>query len=141
MKALRFALLLLCLVVCPISAGEEKYDFVFVVSNQSFSTPIVDIKVAIDGSVIVDQDFKVRKQPNWIEFSTKLSKGAHTLNIESEKGNASLQMEIFVPGNCFGSVFYHHDPKKAREFYILKSFFVDFSNLPLVSKSSGLTKE
>jgi hypothetical protein len=63
------------------------------VSNQSFDDPNVQIAVSIDGVVVVDQNFAVEGQHNWITFEPDVPPGDHTLTATSNTG-AELTVEF-----------------------------------------------
>jgi hypothetical protein len=56
------------------------------VSNQSFEDSEVGIVVTLDGSQIIDREFDVGDQHNWIPFRVRLSPGEHTLEAASTTG-------------------------------------------------------
>ena len=60
--------------------------FTLYVSNQSFADPTVNIVVAIDGVMVVDEDFPVEGQHNWKTFELDLSPGPHELHAEASTG-------------------------------------------------------
>lgn len=74
------------------SAGEPQVDLPVEtvrlwVSNQSFEDDPVEIRIEIDGEVVVDRAFAVESQHNWIAFDiTGLSTGMHSLIAESDTG-------------------------------------------------------
>lgn len=66
------------------------------VSNQSFDDPNVSIVITIDGEVVVDQEFAVEGQHNWVAFAPHLDPGEHTLQATSSTG-AELTVEFTLP--------------------------------------------
>lgn len=60
--------------------------FTVYVSNQSFEEPTVAIEITIDTDVVVDQDFDVEGQHNWITFTPDVPPGEHTLRAVSNTG-------------------------------------------------------
>lgn len=60
--------------------------FTLYVSNQSFEDANVGITIIIDSEVVVDQDFAVDGQHNWIEFTPDTEPGDHTLTATSSTG-------------------------------------------------------
>jgi hypothetical protein len=69
-------------------------NFHLYVSDQSFAISPVDIKVFIDGEIVVTQVFDIGSQHNWQTFVLKLSPGRHKIVAESSKGDAKLE-QIF----------------------------------------------
>lgn len=63
------------------------------VSNQSFEDDEVDIIVTLDGEPIVDREFDVGNQHNWIPFRIRLAPGEHTLEASSSTG-ATISTEF-----------------------------------------------
>jgi hypothetical protein len=63
------------------------------VSNQSFEDATVWITISIDGDVVVDQNFAVKDQHNWITFQPAVEPGDHTLTASSDTG-AELRVEF-----------------------------------------------
>jgi len=82
---------------------QDTHDNVtLLVSNQSFDVNPVDIKVSIDGQVIVQDKFDVRgdqpPQHNWRHHHLRLEDGPHSLVVESKKGQARLDTTFRVAG-------------------------------------------
>ena len=73
-------------------------DLVLYVSNQSFEDESVRLKLAVDGVTVVDGEFRVEGQHNWIRFPLSLSPGSHSLTAESDTG-ATLKESFQVPGD------------------------------------------
>ncbi|WP_345207382.1 hypothetical protein [Fodinibacter luteus] len=67
-------------------------------SNQSFEDETVRLKLAVDGVTVVDGEFRVEGQHNWIRLPLGLSSGRHTLTAESDTG-ATLEEPFQVPGD------------------------------------------
>ncbi len=73
-------------------------DLVLIVSNQSFDDEEVRLKVVIDGVTVVDGDFHVEGQHNWIRFPLGVPPGDHEVTADSDSG-ATLQESFEVPGD------------------------------------------
>lgn len=71
-------------------------DLVLIASNQSFDDDEVRLTIAIDGVTVVDDDFHVEDQHNWIYFPLSLSPGTHEVIAESDSG-ATLRESFDVP--------------------------------------------
>ena len=57
------------------------------ISNQSFADDPIGLSVALDGVTVVEQDFDVEGQHNWIAFDIEgLEPGVHTIDAKSETG-------------------------------------------------------
>jgi hypothetical protein len=78
----------------PASGGAA--NFVLYVSNQSFADDAVDLRVSVDGSVVVDDAFLVGSQHTWTEYPLSLPAGPHTLGASSGTG-ATLTEEFDLP--------------------------------------------
>jgi len=78
--------------------GPGDADLVLYVSNQSFEDENVRLKLAVDGVTVVDGDFRVEGQHNWIRFPLSLSSGGHSLTAESDTG-ATVKESFQVPGD------------------------------------------
>jgi len=85
-------------------------DFTLYVSNQSFAKPILDIKVEIDGDVVVHRYFHVRNQHNWTPFTLSLPEGKHVLKASSERGDARIEQEFTVHGEHWAVLNYWYTP-------------------------------
>ena len=59
---------------------------------------IISMKLAVDGVTVVDDQFPVKGQHNWIRFPLSLSSGSHSLTAESDTG-ATLKESFQVPGD------------------------------------------
>jgi len=70
--------------------------FTLYVSNQSFDDPTVRIAISIDDQVVVEQDFDVEGQHNWITFEPEIGPGDHTLSAVSDTG-AEYTVDFVVP--------------------------------------------
>jgi hypothetical protein len=75
---------------------EEQADLVLHVSNQSFDDEEVRLTIAIDGVTVVEDDFHVEDQHNWITFPLALSPGVHEITGTSDSG-ATLDESFRVP--------------------------------------------
>ncbi len=83
----------------PGPAAEPRGETVTLyVSNQSFDRPKVDIRVEIDGRVVVADDFAVENQHNWVEFRLRLRPGEHVLRATTQAGDATLERSFTVAG-------------------------------------------
>lgn len=76
--------------------GEAEADLILHVSNQSFDDDEVRLRVAVDGVTVVDGDFHVEGQHNWISFPLCLSSGGHEITAQSDSG-ATLRESLEVP--------------------------------------------
>ena len=85
-------------------------NFTLHVSNQSFAITPVDIKVEIDGHVVVSKKFKVGNQHNWKTFKLALKPGMHHLYVSSIKGQAELSRNIQVTGEHWAVIDYWYYP-------------------------------
>ena len=77
---------------------DKEADLVLYVSNQSFDDEEVRLTVAVDGVVVVDGDFHVEDQHNWIKFPLQMSPGDHEVTAEADSG-AALRESFQVPGD------------------------------------------
>jgi len=73
-------------------------DLVLIVSNQSLDDDEVRLTVWVDGVTVVDGDFHVEDQHNWIYFPLSLPAGGHEVIAESDSG-ATLRESFEVPRN------------------------------------------
>jgi hypothetical protein len=71
-------------------------DLVLHVSNQSFDDERVRLTVAVDGATVVDGDFDVEGQHNWVQFPLDLSPGRHELTARSDSG-ARVRVSFRTP--------------------------------------------
>lgn len=87
--------------------------FTLYVSNQSFEDATVGITVTIDGEVVIDQDFAVEGQHNWIEFTPTIEPGDHTLMATSNTG-AELTIDFALPESepRWAVLDYWHSPEE-----------------------------
>ena len=69
------------------------------VSNQSFDDDPIRLTISIDGHPVVDDDFAVEGQHNWIPFDIGgLAPGQHTLQAESGTGVVATAELTVVDG-------------------------------------------
>ena len=78
--------------------NEAEANLVLLVSNQSFDDEEVRLSVAVDGVTVVDGDFHVEDQHNWISFPLALPPGGHEVTAESDSG-ATLRESFEVARN------------------------------------------
>ena len=76
---------------------ESEANLLLHVSNQSFDDEEVRMTVSIDGVTVVDGDFHVEDQHNWVSFPLALPSGGHEISAESDSG-ATLRESFVVPG-------------------------------------------
>ncbi|CAA9379906.1 MAG: hypothetical protein AVDCRST_MAG32-1466 [uncultured Nocardioides sp.] len=97
--------------------GEEQANLVLYVSNQSFDDEEVRLTVEVDGVAVVDGDFHVGDQHNWITFPLEMSSGAHHVTAKADSG-AQLSEAFQVPSDevRFAVIDYwakdDHDPRE-----------------------------
>ena len=75
---------------------EEEANFVLHASNQSFDDEEVRLAIAVDGVPVVDDDFHVEDQHNWVTFPLRLTPGTHEIVATSDSG-AELRESFEVP--------------------------------------------
>lgn len=71
-------------------------DLLLWVSNQSFDDETVTMAIEVDGVTVVDDEFAVEGQHNWIQFPLALPPGEHEITAESDTG-ATLVERFGVP--------------------------------------------
>ncbi|MGA8846208.1 MAG: hypothetical protein WB471_06295 [Nocardioides sp.] len=76
---------------------EAEADLILYVSNQSFEDDEVRITVAVDGVTVVDDDFAVEGQHNWVQFPLAMPPGPHEVSAESDSGS-TLTKSFETPG-------------------------------------------
>jgi hypothetical protein len=81
------------------------------VSNQSFEDSEVGIDVKISGKTVVDRNFDVGNQHNWIPFLIRLAPGEHTLEASSSTGAThSATFEVGDPAIRYAVLDYWYYP-------------------------------
>ncbi len=75
---------------------EKKADLQLWVSNQSFVDDPVHLTVTIDGDVVVDDDFAVEGQHNWVSFSLQMPAGEHEIEVVADTG-PTLEKTFVTP--------------------------------------------
>lgn len=92
-------------------------DLVLHVSNQSFDDAEVRITVAVDGVTVVEDDFHVEDQHNWISFSLGLRPGVHEITATADSG-ASMRESFATPtrGTRYAVVDYWDDDHGPQHF-------------------------
>jgi hypothetical protein len=86
-------------------------NFHLYVSNQSFATSPVDIKVFIDGQLVVKGVFDVGSQHSWQESVLRISAGQHKLIAETSKGHSKLEQFFEVDDKGWAALAYCFYPK------------------------------
>ena len=75
---------------------EAEADLVLHVSNQSFDDEKVRLTIAVDGVTVVDGDFAVADQHNWVSFPLGMSPGVHEITAKADSG-ATLRETFEMP--------------------------------------------
>lgn len=96
----------------PIHAvGHDAADLVLVISNQSFEDETVRIDVQVDGVEVVDQDFAVEGQHNWIWFPLAAPSGERTVEVTADTGaTETFTVEVPDDGPIHATVDYWYYP-------------------------------
>jgi len=115
-----------CVIPRPVPAPAPA-PFTLYVSNQSFDDPTVRITISIDDQVVVEQDFDVESQHNWIKFEPEVGPGDHSLRAVSDTG-AEYTVDFTVPGGepRWAVVDYWWYPKQGA-----RQFTFDISDKPI----------
>jgi hypothetical protein len=98
----------------PTGLLDPQGNVVLYVSNQSFAIDPVDIEVAIDGQVVVAEEFPVRDQHHNVPFRLRLAPGRHRFSATSRKGEATLTGAFVVDGKHWGALCYWYYPDTTR---------------------------
>ena len=85
--------------------------FTLFVSNQSYAIDPVDIRVTIDGELIISAYFNVGTQHSNFPFKLSLPPGTHRIRAWSVKGNAELEKEFNPGDHDVGVITYFYYPK------------------------------
>ncbi|MSY86082.1 MAG: hypothetical protein F2693_15385 [Actinobacteria bacterium] len=75
---------------------ESEANFILYVSNQSFDDEQVRLAVAVDGVTVVDDEFDVEGQHNWVQFPLQLAPGSHEITAQSDT-EATLRESFETP--------------------------------------------
>ena len=85
-------------------------NFTLYVSNQSFAISPVDIRIQIDGELIVDDEFDVKRQHSFVPFKLSLDKGKHHIKVWSVQGSAQIEEDFELTDQDIAVVTYwYHD--------------------------------
>ena len=114
-KYLLISFVFVALLISGCSTGSDN-NFILHVSDQSFDISPVDIKIYIDGQLMIDEKFAVGNQHNWKKFEYKLSKDKHTLKAVSEKGDAVLEEQFIVVNNRWAVLGYWSSETTPKKF-------------------------
>ena len=85
--------------------------FFLSITNQSFAIDPVDVRVEIDGELVVSDYFHVGDQHRYVSSRLSLPPGKHRIRIWSAKGEAELSTEFELKDHDSGVVAYSYDPK------------------------------
>ena len=111
----------------------DKGTFILYVSNQSYALDPVDIRVYIDGSLAVNQDFYVQGQHNWIKFEYDLATSNHRILVVSSTGATQLEKSFMLTAQCWCVIDFWYCPGVAEgEEPTPKSFEIQFFDEPVV---------
>jgi hypothetical protein len=85
--------------------------FTLFVSNQSCAIDPVDVRVEIDGELVVSDYFHVGTQHHFVPCRLSLPQGKHRVRIWSAKGDADLSTEFELKDHDVGVVTYWYYPE------------------------------
>jgi len=85
--------------------------FTLYVSNQSFAIDPVDVRVEIDGGLVVSDYFHVGNQHRFVASKLSLPQGKHRIRIWSVKGGTQLSEDFELKGEDVGVVTYWYYPE------------------------------
>ena len=77
---------------------EADADLILIVSNQSLDDEAVGLTVTLDDVTVVDGNFHVEDQHNWISFPLSMPSGGHEVIADSDS-EATLRESFEVPGD------------------------------------------
>jgi len=120
MKKIFLAVIVLfLLVLAGYCTDAQNPNFTLYVSNQSMDIKQVDVKVYLDGKLVIDEIFDVKGQKvaqhNQKAFYFQLSDGEHTIKAESKKGKAKLEENFVIKEKNWAVVNFWHNSKQERE--------------------------
>lgn len=72
-------------------------NFTLVITNQSYDDEEVQLEVKVDGITVVNGDFHVEGQHNFVSYPLALRPGTHELTASSDDFNEALQETFEVP--------------------------------------------
>jgi hypothetical protein len=93
------------------SINSPNGNFHLYVLNRSFAISPVDIKIFIDGDLVVKGDFDVDGQHSYQPFVLNLSPGRHKIVAESSKGHAKFERVFDVEDKSWAALAYLFDSK------------------------------
>lgn len=113
----------------------DAHGLTLLVSNQSFADDPVRITISIDGDVVVDDEFSVGMQDNWIAFEVRLPPGNHELTMRSSTG-VEADAEVLIPagGHRWANVAYWYSPPdhdRARADKMPRGFSLTVNDEPI----------
>lgn len=75
---------------------DDEADLVLHVSNQSFDDEEVNLTILVDGSTVVDGQFHVEDQHNWVTFPLAVDPGLHEVTATADSGT-TLRESFRIP--------------------------------------------
>ncbi|HST83880.1 MAG TPA: hypothetical protein VLL08_19255 [Kineosporiaceae bacterium] len=99
------------------TADEASANVILWVSNQSFDDESVRITVRLDDRAVIDQDFDVEGQHNWISFPLVVGSGSHKLAVTSDSGAQRVD-QLIIPktGRRYAVVDYWREGRELPHF-------------------------
>lgn len=86
-------------------------NFTLYVSNQSFAIDPVDVRIHLDGELVVSDYFHVEDQHTFVPFKLSVAKGKHHIKVWSDKGDAEIERDFELADQDIAVVMYWYYPK------------------------------
>ena len=86
-------------------------NFTLFVSNQSFAIDRVDVRIQLDGELVICDYFHVGDQHAFYPFTLSLAKGKHHIKVWSVKGNAQIEKDFELTDQDIAVITYWYYPK------------------------------
>lgn len=100
--------------------GDDRVPLHLYVSNQSWDPELVDIRITMNGTEVVEGDFAVEGQHNWIRFDLMVPRGTVDVRAEALDGTVMLEQSIEVPDERWAALdFWYYPDEDAAPYMML----------------------
>jgi len=125
---LLFLVMTMSIIACQPAAESPTSQLTFYVLNANESHPSVNIKVALDTMLMVNEEFTMIKEGhNWEDFNREIRKGIYNLSISSETVTDQRDTTLTLDQDEYYFLIEYHDAPGRED----QLFYLHISTQPI----------